>query len=119
MKDNNIQNLINLYKSGKFSIAEKKAIKLIKKDPNNFFLLNLFGIILASQEKLDKAIINYRKSIKINPNYIDAYNNLGGAFLQLKKFNECINILRQQLKLTQTLHKLIIIWVMHLRKWEN
>ena len=48
MKDNNIQNLINLYKSGKFSIAEKKVIKLIKKDPNNFFLLNLFGVILAS-----------------------------------------------------------------------
>jgi predicted O-linked N-acetylglucosamine transferase (SPINDLY family) len=99
MNDNNIQNLINLYKSGKFSIAEKKVIKLIKKDPNNFFLLNLFGIILASQEKLDKAIINYRKSIKINPNYIDAYNNLGGAFLQLKKFNECINILQAAIKI--------------------
>ena len=40
MKDNNIQNLINLYKSGKFSIAEKKVIKLIKNDPKNFFLLN-------------------------------------------------------------------------------
>ena len=99
MKDNNIQNLINLYKSGKFSIAEKKVIKLIKKDPNNFFLLNFFGVILASQEKLDKAIINYRKSIKINPNYIDAYNNLGGAFLQLKKFNECINILQAAIKI--------------------
>ena len=67
MKDNNIQNLINLYKSGKFSIAEKKVIKLIKKEPNNFFLLNFFGVILSSQEKLDKAIINYRKSIKIFP----------------------------------------------------
>ena len=99
MNGNNIKNLINLYKSGKFSIAEKKVIKLLKKDPNNFFLLNLFGIILASQEKLDKAIINYRKSIKINPNYIDAYNNLGGAFLQLKKFNECINILQAAIKI--------------------
>ena len=48
---------------------------------------------------MDKAIINYRKSIKINPNYIDAYNNLGGAFLQLKKFNECINILQAAIKI--------------------
>ena len=63
MEDKNIQELINLYRAGKLVIVEKKVTKLIKENPKNFILYNLFGAILSDQKKLDKAIINYKKSI--------------------------------------------------------
>ena len=56
MKDKNIQELIDLYHSGKLTIVEKKVIKLIKKYPNNFILYNLFGAILADQKNYDGRI---------------------------------------------------------------
>ena len=58
MNDNNIQNLINLYKSGKFSIAEKKVIKLIKKEPNNFFyLIFLVSFYLPKKNWIKRLLI--------------------------------------------------------------
>ena len=54
MKDKNIQELINLYHSGKLTIVEKKVIELIKKNPRSFILYNLFGAILANKKKSKK-----------------------------------------------------------------
>ena len=88
MKDKNIQELIDLYHSGKLAVVEKKVIKLIKKYPNSFILYNLFGAILADQKNLEEAVINYRKSIQINPDYAEGYNNLGSVLYKLEKFNE-------------------------------
>ncbi len=90
MKDKNIQDLINLYNSGKLTIVKKKVLELIKKYPNNFILHNIFGAVLADQENFDEAIINYRKSVKINPDYAEVHNNLGSAFYKLKKYDESI-----------------------------
>jgi len=50
MKDKSIQELINLYHSGKLTIVEKKVIELIKKNPKSFVLYNLFGAVLSNQK---------------------------------------------------------------------
>ena len=63
MKDKNIQELINLYHSGKLTIVEKKVIELIKKKPKSFVLYNLFSTVLSNQKNFDKAVINYKKSL--------------------------------------------------------
>ena len=86
MKDKNLDEIIKYYKSGKLIIAEKKLSELMKKFPNNYFLYNLFGAILAGQKKMDEAIIYYEKSIKISPNYADTYNNLAGILADQKKY---------------------------------
>ena len=72
MKDKNIQELINLYHSGKFDILEKKIGKLIKEKSDNFILYNIFGAVLAHKGNLKEAANNYRKSIKIE-NYKERY----------------------------------------------
>ena len=51
MVDKNIQELINLYRSGKLVITEKKIIKEIEKNPNSFFLYYFLGIVLSNQKK--------------------------------------------------------------------
>ena len=99
MKDKNIQELINLYHSGKLTVVKKKVIELIKKNPKSFVLYNLFGAILSSQKNFGKAIINYKKSIAINPDYAEGHNNLGSALYKLEKFSEAINSYQRAIKI--------------------
>jgi len=99
MKDKSIQELINLYHSGKLTIVEKKVIELIKKNPKSFVLYNLFGAVLSNQKNFDKAVINYKKSIEINPDYAEGHNNLGSALYKLGKFNESIDSYQQAIKI--------------------
>ena len=99
MKDKNIQELINLYHSGKLTIVEKQVIELIKKKPKSFVLYNLFGAVLANQKNFDKAITNYKKSIEINPNYAEGHNNLGGVLYKLGKFNKAIDSYQRAIKI--------------------
>ena len=99
MKDKSIQELINLYHSGKLTIVEKKVIELIKKNPKSFVLYNLFGAVLGNQKNFDKAVINYKKSIEINPDYAEGHNNLGSALYKLRKFNEAIDSYQRAIKI--------------------
>ena len=99
MKDKNIQELINLYHSGQLITVEKKVIELIKKKPKSFVLYNLFGAILVDQKNFDKAIINYNKSIEINPDYAEGHNNLGSALYKLGKLSESIDSYRRAIKI--------------------
>ena len=103
MKDKNLDEIINYYKSGKLITAEKKLSELMKKFPNNYFLYNLFGAILTGQKKMDEAIIYYEKSIKISPNYADAYNNLAGILADQKKYNKAIEYLQKAIQINPNL----------------
>ena len=98
MKNKNLDEIINYYKSGKLITAEKKLSELMKKFPNNYFLYNLFGAILAGQKKMDEAIIYYEKSIKISPNYADAYNNLAGILANQKNIIRLLDICKKQFR---------------------
>ena len=97
------RSIINDYKSGKLITAEKKLSKLMKKFPNNYYLYNLFGAILAGQKKMDEAIIYYEKSIKISPNYADAYNNLAGILADQKKYNKAIEYFQKAIQINPNL----------------
>ena len=41
--------------------------------------------------RYDEAIKSYDKSIQINPNFIEAYNNKGNALKDLKRFSEALD----------------------------
>ena len=75
-----IQQIVNLYKSHKFSKAEIQSKKLIEKNPKIAFLYNLLGLILTGQSKNDEAIKYYEIGIKIQPNNAMIYNNLATSY---------------------------------------
>ncbi len=52
---------------------------------------NLFGTALRTQGHYDKAIGEYQKAIKENPNYAPAYMNLGITYFYLNKFSQNID----------------------------
>ena len=105
MKNDKVDQLLNLYKSGKLVNAEKKAKELIKNDQKNYILYNIYGAILNDQKKFEEAINYYKKSIKINPDYAEGYNNLGSAYYKLKKFNESISSYSKAIKIKPNFSK--------------
>jgi predicted O-linked N-acetylglucosamine transferase (SPINDLY family) len=87
---NNLNQGITLHKSGRFEEAKKIYEEVLKKNPDNFEIINLLGIISLQLQNYDEAIILINKAININPNHHALYNNLGATYKNLKKYNEAI-----------------------------
>ena len=50
---------------------------MLKIDPSNAKIYANIALSYQSLQKLEKAVLSYEKAININPNYAEAYNNLG------------------------------------------
>jgi len=79
-----------LHLSGKVEEAQKIYINLCKKYDTHHILFYLLGTTFLQIKKYDKAIINLEKSISLNPNFPDTYNNLGVALAENKKYSEAL-----------------------------
>ena len=86
----NIQEIQKLYHDKKYSFAQKEIEKLIEKKANLPLQHNLYGAILAKQFKLNEAITEYKKSIKLNSNYFEPYYNLGNLYRRYKLVNDAL-----------------------------
>ena len=60
---------------------------------NNYLAYNNLGFHLANSGRTEEAIEAYRKSISINPRYVDALNNLGHALAGQGKHAEALPLL--------------------------
>ena len=72
-----IKLILDLFNSKKFQEVKKEINKQASKFPNSSILNNILGAVLAEENQLVLAIEQYKKSIKLNPSYAEAYNNLG------------------------------------------
>lgn len=97
-------NLIDYYSNNnKYDEAMKFADDMLAKDPNNSFYLYVKGYLYHNQytvlkeEKkddevaaaLEKAIEFYQKTTEVDPNYAEAYSNLGLVYcLQAQDYSE-------------------------------
>ena len=61
-----VQNLLNLYKLKNLSAAEITANNLINKHPQNVWLYNILGLIFMEQKRFDEAINIFEKGIKVD-----------------------------------------------------
>ena len=57
------------------------------------------GAVCAAQDELEVAINHHKKSVEINPDYAEGYNNLGIAFQKLGLFEEAVKNYKKTLKL--------------------
>ena len=94
-----IDEILNLLKSGKLNNAKTKIENYIKKFPRSFVLFNILGAVYVGQDQLEVAINYHKKSIEINPDYAEGYNNLGIAFQKLGLFEEAVKNYNKTLKL--------------------
>ena len=60
-----------------------------RQDPNNTFYLYVKGYLYHNMKDYDKAIEFYKKTIEVDPNYAEAYSNVGLIYcLQAQDFSE-------------------------------
>jgi tetratricopeptide (TPR) repeat protein len=59
----------------------------MERNPQSWLAFNNLGVVLGGQGKLDEAIALYRRALQLKPDYLDAYDNLGGALAAEKKYD--------------------------------
>ena len=84
-----INKAISLFNNGHIKKVLKETLKAKKKYPDEPFIYNLLGVLYAQIGNYEDSIKNYSKAIKLNPNYFEAYNNIGVAYTSWK------NLIRQ------------------------
>lgn len=87
---NNIGSLyLALYLSSKkkdervYQLAMENFNRALEIDPRLFAAYNGRGAAYKFKNQVEKAIADWKKTIEINPNYIDAYFNIGISYLQI------------------------------------
>lgn len=82
--------LIDYYSNNnKYNEAMQFADDMLAKDPNNTFYLYVKGYLYHNMKDYDKAIEFYTKTVEVDPNYAEAFSNLGLIYcLQAQDFSE-------------------------------
>ena len=80
--------ILILKRRGRLEEAKISYKTLLKIKNKNSKLHNLYEYIIHSLKYFDESIYNFKKAIKIYPNYLDAYNNLGSALVEQRRLDE-------------------------------
>ena len=81
---------LQLQIKGKFKEAQKFYLELIRKNIYSDKLFFFTGTSFLQTNEYDKAIKFLNKSIELNPNISEAYNNKGIALTKIQKFEESV-----------------------------
>ena len=79
-----------LIEQGDYPQAAEVLMDILQKDPANHQAYNNLGVLSWVREKWLDAYVLFRKSIDLQPGYVDALANLFDAALKLKKAHEAL-----------------------------
>ena len=94
-----INTAIKYHSEGNLKQASQIYEEILKIDSQNSIVLHLKGVIAFQCGKNDQAIALIAKSIVINPDYSEAYNNLGNVFKVQKKLQQALVCFEKAIKL--------------------
>jgi tetratricopeptide (TPR) repeat protein len=79
----------------------REAVEVYKEGPaDSAIIWNKIGIAYHQMLQLDLARRNYEKSIKLNPQYPEAINNLGTVYYAHKNYRKAISCYKKALKIS-------------------
>ena len=96
-----IDKLIYLYRSKNFDSALNLSTSLLELNQNEPFLLNINGIINLSLENWQNALLAFKKTLKQDNKFIEAYNNLGVTYSHLGESSKAIENYKKAIKLNK------------------
>ena len=106
--------IVKLFSSNKFHQALEGSIKLLEAFPNSALLHNICGAANAELGRHDIAIIAYKNAIATNPEFTDAFFNMGVSQKELGHIDEAIvsykNVLSLDAKHSDAWNNLGIIY---------
>ena len=94
-----LQSIINLYSQGQLQKALSYTSRMLGQFPNSVILYNISGASNAGLMQFDAAIANYKKALKIKPDYAEAYNNLGAVLKDKGDLEAAIDSCKKALKI--------------------
>lgn len=94
-----IQRLYNQYNAGNYPHVIREAGIILRKLPNNYFLMNLIGSCFQKIGQIDKAKIIFEDIIALDKTNIAALNNLGNVLKILKDLNLAEETYKEALKI--------------------
>ena len=83
-----IKTLNNYLKTKNFNKVIEGGSKILKKIPNNDYLLNLIGMAYQGKSQYYNSIKFFEESLKFNPNNIAAMNNYANSLKAVGKFEQ-------------------------------
>ena len=94
-----IKEAISLHKAGELQKAENVCLEIINKEPNNFFILYLLGIISLQKNDLKSSADLFSRSIKAKHDNPDVHYNLGVVLYKLKKLDSALDSYKNTIEL--------------------
>jgi tetratricopeptide (TPR) repeat protein len=94
-----LQSIISLFTQGQLQQALSESSQLLERFPNSVVLYNIAGACNAGLMQFDAAINNYKKALRINPYYADAYSNMGNVLKDNGDLEAAIENYKQALKI--------------------
>ena len=94
--------LAQAYQQKQYHKVIEQGQKLLSSATNSAELYNLMGAAYNRLEQFPMAVQSYRQAIKIDPKFLDAYNNLGNCLKLHHNLAEAETAYRQALKISPT-----------------
>ncbi len=94
-----IQKLVNQYNFGNYKLVIQEVNVLLKKLPNNSFLLNLLGSCYQKLGDFDTAIKNFSQVLSTEHENLAAMNNLANTYKDLLEFEKAENLYKKIIKI--------------------
>ena len=85
---NQLNQLMEHYQSGRFDDAELLAVSITELFPKHHFSWKVLGAILAQTNRVTESLAALRKSVKLMPADPQTHNNLGNSLKRLGRFEE-------------------------------
>ena len=85
-----INQLVNLFNQGQIVEVIKQAEFLLRQYPQEFIIWNILGGAYATLKDFDQSLKALKKVIELNPNYVDAYYNIGVVLNDQGKIDKAI-----------------------------
>ena len=90
-----INKLVEVFRRGDYLKVLEISKILISKNSKEAFLFNLKGMAEIKLNSFEESILSFESAIKIDQNYIEAYNNLATTYINLGQFETAISYLRK------------------------
>ena len=94
-----VDELLTIYNTGDFQLAENQAKALIQKYPAHPFGWGVLGAVFRSTGRIEESLEPMRQSARHNPLDAQAHNNLGVTLNELGRFAEAEASFREAIRL--------------------
>ena len=96
---NKIQKLVNQFNYGNYKLVIQEVTILLKKLPNNSFLLNLLGSCYQKLGHYETAMKNFLQVLSTEPKNLAAMNNLANIHKDLLEFEKAEDLYKKIIKI--------------------